>query len=392
MVIYQSSHCDSHKVAGTLHVPSADAGCYGARSVPTTFPGRRHGFTLVELLVVIAIIGVLIALLLPAIQAARESARRIQCVNNIKQLALATQNYESTKKELPPSAITDLEESNAGSDSAFMAFDPESGKQFSWVVLLLPFIEQQNLHGAFDLSKTVFEQDRNPQAEFIDALLCPSDSARGRLHVDEVATAGKAMAKGNYAAYVSPLHIDLQLLWPGALIATGQPLSRIVDGTSHTIIYSEVRTLDHERDERGAWAVPWAGSSILSFDMHHVCPDGSYFDKCLHEGLEGIYRPDPGSVGKTQLPNTRGSITDTLFYCKDDQKAEAKSEGMPCVGWIRRVGASGYYSASPRSLHPGGVNVAFVDGHTAFVTDDIDEYTFAYWVSINDGQSQTETQ
>jgi prepilin-type processing-associated H-X9-DG protein len=343
---------------------------------------------LVELLVVIAIIGVLIALLLPAIQAARESARRIQCVSNIKQLALATQNYESTKKELPPSAITDLEESNAGSDSAFMAFDPESGKQFSWVVLLLPFIEQQNLHSAFDLSKTVFEQDRNPQAEFIDALLCPSDSARGRLHVDEVATAGKAMAKGNYAAYVSPLHIDLQLLWPGALIATGQPLSRIVDGTSHTIIYSEVRTLDHERDERGAWAVPWAGASILSFDMHHMCADGRSFGACL---TEGIYRPDPNFVGKTQLPNS-SVVKDTLFYCKEDQKAEADREDMPCVGWNRSVGAAGFYSASPRSLHPGGVNVAFVDGHTAFVSDDIDDFTFAYWVSINDGQSQADSQ
>ena len=209
----------------------------------------RRGFTLVELLVVIAIIGVLIALLLPAIQAARESARRIQCVSNLKQLALATQNYESNKKELPKSAITDVEERTYITD-AYSVFNPESGKQFSWAVLLLPFIEQQNLYNAFDLSKTVFEQDSNPQAEFIESLLCPSDSARGRLHIDEVATAGKAMAKGNYAAYVSPFHIDLQLLWPGALIATGQPLSRIVDGTSHTIIYSEVRTLDHERDER----------------------------------------------------------------------------------------------------------------------------------------------
>jgi prepilin-type N-terminal cleavage/methylation domain-containing protein/prepilin-type processing-associated H-X9-DG protein len=345
----------------------------------------QHGFTLVELLVVIAIIGVLVALLLPAVQAARESARRIQCVSNIKQLALATQNYESAKKELPPSAITDLQESNVGSDNAFMAFNPESGKQFSWVVLLLPFFEQQNLHSAFDFSKSVFDQVKNPQAEFVDALLCPSDSARGRLHVDEVATMGKAMAKGNYAAYVSPVHIDLQLLWPGALIATGQPLRRIVDGTSNTIMLSEVRTLDHEKDERGAWAVPWAGSSILSFDMHHVCADGLGFGNCL---TEGFYRPDPRSVGLTQLPNSRGKIKDTLFYCKEDQKADADLAGMPCDGWNRQVGSNGFYSASPRSLHPGGVNVAFVDGHTQFISDDIDDYTFAYWVSINDGQSQ----
>jgi prepilin-type N-terminal cleavage/methylation domain-containing protein/prepilin-type processing-associated H-X9-DG protein len=356
---------------------------------PTTSNGVRflgHGFTLVELLVVIAIIGTLIALLLPAVQAARESARRIQCTSNIKQLALGTQNYESTNKELPPSAITDLQETNPGSDSAFMAFDPESGKQFSWAVLLLPFIEQQNLHSAFDFSKTIFEQVRDPQAQFIDALLCPSDSARGRLHIDEVATLGKAMAKGNYAAYVSPLHIDLQLLWPGALIATGQPLRQITDGTSRTIIYSEVRTLDHERDERGAWAVPWAGASILSFDMHHKCADGRSFGACM---TEGFYRPDPYFVGKTQLPNST-VVKDTLFYCQDEQKKMSNEQQMPCLGWNHQVGAAGFYSASPRSLHPGGVNVAFLDGHTAFVNDDVDDFTFAYWVSINDGQTQSD--
>lgn len=340
------------------------------------------GFTLVELLVVIAIIGVLIALLLPAVQQARESARRAQCVSNIRQIALATQNYESNTKMLPKSAITDLED--AEGDQSYQLFNPESGKQFSWVVLLLPYMEQQALHDAFDMSKTVFEQDNNPQAEFIASLSCPSDNALGRLHVDDIATLGKAFAKGNYAAYVSPLHIDLQLLWPGAIIATGQPLSRIVDGTSHTIAFSEVRTMDHERDERGAWAVPWAGSSILSFDMHHQCGNGSSYLSCMDEG---IYRPDPRSLGKTQRPNTQDTIKDTLFYCQEEQETQAEAERMPCDGWIQRVGAFGFYSASPRSLHPGGVNVAFLDGHTAFVTDDVDEYTFAYWVSINDGQT-----
>ena len=347
--------------------------------------GRKVGFTLVELLVVIAIIGVLVALLLPAVQAARESARRIQCTSNLKQLALAAQNFESAKKELPRSAVTDLEELTFSTDP-YTVINPESGKQFSWVVLLLPFFEQQALYDAFDFSVSVFEQVKNPQANFIDSMMCPSDSAQGRLHIDELATAGKAMAKGNYAAYVSPFHIDLQLLWPGALIATGQPLRRVVDGTSNTIIFSEVRTLDHERDERGAWAVPWAGSSILSFDMHHICGDGRSFMRCL---TEGVYRPDPASVGNTQSPNTRGTVTDTLFYCQDEHKDMAAAQGMPCDGWIRKVGTSGYYSASPRSLHPGGVNVVFLDGHTQFVSDDIDDYTFAFWVSINDGQTET---
>ncbi|MDZ4659691.1 MAG: DUF1559 domain-containing protein [Bythopirellula sp.] len=345
-----------------------------------------HGFSLVELLVVIAIIGVLISLLLPAVQAARESARRLQCASNLKQIGLAAQNYESIKKELPPSAITDLEESNASSDNPFQAFNPESGKQFSWAVLLLPYLEQQPLYDAFDMSVSIFEQERNPQAEFVEAYLCPSDNARGLFHFHEEATAGKFMAKGNYAAYVTPMHIDLQLLWPGALIATGQKLRRVTDGLSNTIAFSEVRTLDNELDERGAWAVPWAGSSILAVDMHHRCPDGRPYPYCLYEDT---YRADPTSVGQTQLPNSRGRIKDTLFFCKDEQKVEADLRGMPCDGWSRKVGGGGFYSASPRSLHPGGVNAAYLDGHIQFVSDDVDDFVFAYSVSINDGQTQS---
>ncbi len=347
----------------------------------------RNGFSLVELLVVIAIMGVLISLLLPAIQAAREAARRTQCMNNLKQISLATQNYEISKKHLPPSAVTDLEESIGSNSSNFMAFDPESGKQFSWAVLLLPFMEQQNLYDAFDMSKSVFEQVRNPQAEFVEAYLCPSDSARGLFHADETATAGKYMAKGNYAAYVTPMHIDLQLLWPGALIATGQNLRKVTDGTTNTIAFSEVRTLDNELDERGAWAVPWAGSSVLSVDMHHLCPDGRKYPFCLYEDT---YRADPASVGQTQLPNSRGIVKDTLFFCKDEQQLQSDLQRMPCLGWNRQVGSKGYYSASPRSLHPGGVNAAYLDGHIQFVGDDVDDFVFAYAVSINDGQNQSQ--
>jgi prepilin-type N-terminal cleavage/methylation domain-containing protein/prepilin-type processing-associated H-X9-DG protein len=346
----------------------------------------RTGFSLVELLVVIAIIGILISMLLPAVQAARESARRIQCINNLKQLALATSNFESIHGKLPKSAITDLDELYFNG-SHYLVFDPESGKQFSWAVQLLPMLEQQNLYDQFDLSKTVFEQNEEPQAQFVPSLLCPSDAASGRFYSARRLTANKRFAKGNYAAYVGPFHIDLQLSWPGALIAIGQPMSRIVDGTSQTIVFSEVRTLDVLQDERGVWALPWAGASVLSFDMHHICSDGRSHYNCLGEKF---FRPNPLSLGQTQVPNSLGPTKDTIHRCHGKHQLMADREGMPCRTWEWPVGASGFYSASPRSLHPGGVLVAFLDGHVEFLLDEIDEYTMAYMISINDGHIRGE--
>ena len=369
--------------------------------IPTT--GARNdrfplGFSLVELLVVIAIVGVLISLLLPAVQAARESARRIQCKNNLKQLAIATASFETNRGVLPNSAITEPQHLTYDK-KPYVAFDPKSGKQFSWAVLLLPMLEQQSLYDQFDFSKTVFEQDKNPQEQFVPSFQCPSDDASGLFFIGSNLTVKKpfdkpikkkfakavkkSFAKGNYAAYVSPYHVDMQLVYPGALIATGQPLGRIRDGTSNTIIFSEVRTLDFSQDERGAWALPWAGASILSFDMHPKC-SGSYYI-CLKKGP---YQADPRSLGLTQLPNSSGRVVDTLHFCPPGKEQERQSlfEEMPCGEWKGVIGVAGYYSASPRSLHPGGVNVAYVDGHVDFLVDEVDELSMAYRISINDGQ------
>ena len=341
---------------------------------------RKDGFTLIELLVVIAIIGVLVSLLLPAVQAARESARRIQCENNLRQISFAAMNYESNIGDLPPSAILDKVESKY-LNTTYPVVDHQVGVQLSWVVTLLPYLDQENLHQQFDRSVNVFEQEKNPQEAFLDSMLCPSDEGYGRYFVDADLTGGRRFAKGNYAAFVGPYHIDLQLLYPGALIATGQPLSRIEDGTSNTLIFTELRTLDAEQDERGAWALPWAGSSVLSFDMHHKC--STRRTNCPEERQ---YRPDPRSLGQTQTPNSRGPVRDTLHLCDDNIRLQAEMAGMPCLAWKKRIGVRGYYSASPRSLHVGGVNASYVDGHVGFLTDNIDEYVMAYLVSINDGQ------
>ena len=107
---------------------------------------RATGFTLVELLVVIAIIGVLVALLLPAVQAARESARRAQCVNNIRQVVLATLNYEDTHKELPPGALWRDEENNLRENSGLLA-------------KILPYAEDAALHDLIDFTQRGAQPD-----------------------------------------------------------------------------------------------------------------------------------------------------------------------------------------------------------------------------------------
>ena len=346
----------------------------------------RHvarAFTLVELLVVIAIIGVLVSLLLPAIQAARESARRSKCANNMRQTSLAVLNYESSRKTLPPAGLARVQrDSQHGVD----IFNPLGGTRFSWIVEVLPFMEEQTLFDKFDHSKQIIFQDQNPQATSIATLLCPSDDAGGRFY--EYRDLGRTVncAKGNYAAYVSPFHVDLQLLFPGALIANGQRIGQIADGVSQTLLLSEVRTLDHAQDQRGAWALPLAGASLLAFDMHPAdWPTDDSGSAAITSRItnRAPFAPNLNSSGKTQRPNSQGPNKDTLEECAQVAD-QALGAGMPCNPRSRPPGVNGYMSAAPRSMHPGGVNASYLDGHVTFLENDVDDVVMARAVSVTD--------
>lgn len=333
---------------------------------------RRFAFTLVELLVVIAIIGVLVALLLPAVQSARESARKISCVNNLKQLGLAVQNFTSGRNGLlPPSGIV--------AENPEKRFRPNSGKQFSWVVLLLPYMEEAGISDAFDMSKTVFQQDANPQAASIPGLICPSERSSKRIYQHPTFSMNKEFAKGNYAAFCTPYHANFQVYYPGALISTGsegQKLRQIVDGISKTLLISEVRTRENEQDQRGAWALPWNASTLLAFDMHPVTSS-------VNSPSRKIYEAGTLSIGLTQRPNTVEANEDYLYACPD--AAEADLDKMPCEVYTTDVG--GWLSSAPRSVHSNGVNVVYLDGSVSFLNDDIDEFIMANLVSVNDGEA-----
>lgn len=333
---------------------------------------RSTAFTLVELLVVIAIIGILVALLLPAVQAAREAARRVSCQNNLKNLSLALLNYENQNKGLPPA--TDAPTPSTG--QRLEIAQVEEG--LSWIVRILPLIEEQALFDQFDLAKSAFQQDSilRPESHQLPVTMCPSDTALNRFYTPR--RTQFRFGKGNYAAYVGPEHVVCMRAYPGALINEKQPLARIVDGTSKTLMLSEVRTRDNESDPRGVWSAAWTGGSIISFDLHATstgCPANATRNMPYAPLPRTKWLADPLPPNSPVTSNNEDKISE----CPDP--AGADLELMPC-------GADNgtWTAAAPRSLHVGGVNAAHVDGHLTWLADEIDVYLMARMVSINDGQ------
>ncbi|MCA9100401.1 MAG: DUF1559 domain-containing protein [Planctomycetales bacterium] len=280
----------------------------------------RHGFTLVELLVVIAIIGILIALLLPAVQAAREAARRSQCTNNLKQWGLSMHMFHDTHGQLPAGA--------------------RNNPRQTWVMFLWPFIEQNSLEGLNDTNQPFYLPPGTIQktldgltGKFVAQYYCPSDIGTDQTQADYARRRGNYVVNWGNSRYgqvdeptgMAPFsHIKGDRSKP-----RDTPFAKIKDGTSNTLLMSETLKAWSRMDN------DWRG------DIHND---------------DGVFRFHTLLSPNTSAPDI---IQNGWFQPTGDP-------GMPAVAGAREAQVS-----AARSRHPGGVLVSLCDGSTRFIGNGI---------------------
>jgi prepilin-type N-terminal cleavage/methylation domain-containing protein len=214
----------------------------------------RRGFTLIELLVVIAIIAILIALLLPAVQQAREAARRSQCKNNMAQIALATLNYEMAWESLPSGTIN--------ADGPIES--TPKGYHVAWTVLLLPHLDEGPLYNHFDFSKSVYEQDKKVLESHLRAIMCPSDP--GQYDDDEPDAS-------NYAGVHSGSETQIAADNDGVFfLNSGVGYRDVSDGSTNTLFFGEKAITDLDK------GLGWYSGTRATLRNTGTAPN-SIFDK-----------------------------------------------------------------------------------------------------------------
>ena len=336
----------------------------------------QKAFTLVELLVVIAIIGILIGMLLPAVQQVREAARRIACANNLRQLGLATLNYESSFGEFP--------------ESYRLPSNPtvDTGRGWSAQALILPFIEQGNLNENID-----FNEEYNHPSQTIDIGDGPQALASARVSVylcpseinDRVRTSNGVPIHHplNYVSNAGSWFIYNPVsnqTGNGALtVRRGNRIASFNDGTSNTLFFSEAKAYTpylRDGEPSGDLPMPTNPSEITGL------PFGSLASTTGHtEWVDG--RIHQTSFTSTFTPNTEvphiASGSDQVL----DVDYTSTREG-------RNDSTNTFAAVTSRSFHPGGVNAMRADGSVGFESDNISLFVWQALSTRNGGEVFTD--
>jgi len=321
--------------------------------MPLSF-SKRRGFTLVELLVVIAIIGVLVALLLPAVQAAREAARRTSCANKIRQLAIAVHNFHDTMNKLPPGA------------SAAVYPNPMNGtatiRGTSWIVHTLPFFEQNSLYNKyrFDLS---YDDPINATVGdvVIPTLYCPSGPDPKR-HKDPNANVTSNVTTHYYgvmgpAGSTNPSTITLNgVTYSYTVGNAGTNAAWSADGMMSQYQDQPTGSVSTGRNIRLADVVDGTSNTLMLAERARVLPPGQTND------YRSWIRGQNGGSGTTK--NVTYPINSTFYN-----------------------GSSNFNDISFGSQHPGGCQFALGDASLKFITESIDLNIYKASASMGGGES-----
>jgi prepilin-type N-terminal cleavage/methylation domain-containing protein len=322
------------------------------RKGTTWMPVKRNAFTLVELLVVIAIIGVLIGLLLPAVQSAREAARRMQCSNNLKQVVLASHNYQSAFRKFPASAILDLTVTSTGNNG-------------SWGVhgRILPFLEQGSVYENVDLS-LAWDDQSSIDGLKIPAFACPSDPGSDQIRTFD--DGRPSLYPTNYGFNFGRWFVfdpasrrgGDGMFYPNSFLSFRDCL----DGTSQTLFAAEVKAWTPYRRNGGPATTAMPSNQS---EAEVAVASGAQFKNTGHtEWPDGRVHHTGFTV--TLAPNSKVLYSDgvQVFEEMDFNSWQEGKDGI--------AGNPTYAIITSRSHHVGLVQVAKLDGSVSSVSDSID--------------------